>query len=45
MSKFTKATSDVFYGEHIGKEFFPNLQEFITSDVAVGMELVKDGAI
>jgi nucleoside-diphosphate kinase len=45
MSKFSKASSDVFYGEHIGKPFFPNLQEFITSDVAIGMELVKDGAI
>ena len=45
MSKFSKQTSDVFYGEHIGKPFFPNLQEFITSDVAVGMELVKDGGI
>ena len=45
MSKFTKATSDQFYGEHIGKPFFPELQSFITSDVAVGMELVKDGAI
>ena len=45
MSKFTKATSDNFYGEHIGKPFFPELQSFITSDVVVGMELVKDGAI
>ena len=45
MSKFSKETSEVFYGEHIGKEFFPNLQGFITSDVCVGMELVKDGAI
>lgn len=45
MSKFTKQTSDVFYGEHIGKPFFAGLQSFITSDVAVGMELVKDGAI
>lgn len=45
MSKFSKATSDVFYGEHIGKPFFPDLQSFITSDVVVGMELVKDGAI
>ena len=25
MSKFTKETSEVFYGEHIGKPFFPNL--------------------
>jgi nucleoside diphosphate kinase len=45
MSKFTKDTSDVFYGEHIGKPFYAGLQQFITSDVVVGMELVKDGAI
>lgn len=45
MSRFTKATSDQFYGEHIGKPFFPTLQEFITSDVVIGMELVADNAI
>lgn len=45
MSRFTKETSEVFYGEHIGKPFFPNLQEFITSDVVVGMELVAPNAI
>jgi len=37
MTKFNKETSDLFYGEHIGKPFFPNLQSFITSDVVVGM--------
>jgi len=45
MSKFTKDSSNVFYGEHIGKDFFPNLQGFITSDVCVGMELVKVNGI
>lgn len=45
MSKFTKQTSEVFYGEHIGKPFFPELQAFMTSDVSVGMELVKTGAV
>lgn len=45
MSKFTKETSDVFYGEHIGKPFFPNLQEFIASDVVIGMELTANNAI
>lgn len=45
MSKFTKETSEVFYGEHIGKPFFPNLQEFITSDVVTGMELISPNAI
>lgn len=45
MTKFNKETSDLFYGEHIGKPFFPNLQQFITSDVVVGMQLVSDNAI
>jgi nucleoside-diphosphate kinase len=45
MSKFTKETSEIFYGEHIGKPFFPNLQEFITSDVVIGMELIAPNAI
>ena len=25
MSKFSSKTSEIFYGEHIGKPFFPNL--------------------
>ena len=25
MGKFSKKTSEEFYGEHIGKPFFPNL--------------------
>lgn len=45
MSRFSTATSGEFYGEHVGKPFFPNLQGFITSDVVVGMELVADSAI
>lgn len=45
MSKFTKETADVFYGEHIGKPFYPNLSEFITSDVVIGMELIAPDAI
>ena len=45
MSKFTKETSEIFYEEHKEKSFFPGLQEFIISDVVVGMELEKDGAI
>ena len=45
MSKFTGETGGQFYGEHQGKHFFPNLMEFVTSDVCVGMELVKDNAI
>lgn len=45
MSKFTPATAQIFYGEHKDKPFFPNLQQFITSDVVVGMELVAESAI
>ena len=45
MSRFTKETSEIFYGEHIGKAFFPNLQNFITSGVVIGMELVATNAI
>lgn len=45
MSKFQKATAEKFYAEHIGKPFFEGLQNFMTSDVCVGMELVDTGAI
>lgn len=45
MSRFTRETSEVFYGEHVGKQFFPNLQNFITSGNVIGLELVADGAI
>ena len=45
MSQFSRETSEIFYGEHVGKAFFPNLQEFMISDVVVGMELIADGAI
>lgn len=45
MSRFTKETSEVFYGEHVGKAFFPNLQNFICSGPVIGMELVADGAV
>lgn len=45
MSRFSYETAQVFYGEHVGKPFFPNLQKFITSDSIVGMELVADSAI
>ncbi len=45
MFKFTPETASVFYGEHKGKHFFPNLIDFMTSDVSVGMELVREDAI
>jgi len=45
MSKFTKETAEKFYAEHVGRDFFPNLQEFMASDVCIGMELIADNAI
>jgi len=45
MSKFTKKAAEVFYGEHVGKPFFGDLQSFMVSDVCVGMELVGEGCI
>jgi nucleoside-diphosphate kinase len=45
MSRFTDKTSAEFYGEHKGKPFFPTLQQFIKSDVVVGIELVADNAV
>jgi len=45
MSKFNKESSTLFYREHEGKSFFPNLQAFMTSDVAVGIELVAPDAV
>jgi nucleoside-diphosphate kinase len=45
MSRFDEDSAGIFYGEHKGKHFFPTLLDFVTSDVCVGMELVKDDAI
>lgn len=45
MSKFNRDSCNKFYGEHQDKPFYPALSEFVTSDVCVGMELTKDGAI
>jgi len=45
MSRFSPEAADIFYGEHIGKPFYPNLKEFITSDVVIGMELTQTNGI
>ena len=37
--------AEKFYAEHQGKSFYPGLVEFMTSDFAVGMELVAPDAI
>ena len=45
MSKHNRDTVSEFYAEHVEKPFYPNLSEFMTSDVCIGMELIQDGAI
>ena len=45
MIRFTADTAGQFYSEHRGKPFYNNLIEFMTSDVAVGLELVRENAI
>mmetsp|Transcript_11075 Transcript_11075/g.18543 ORF Transcript_11075/g.18543 Transcript_11075/m.18543 type:complete len:189 (-) Transcript_11075:634-1200(-) len=45
LSKFNNESATQFYAEHVGKPFFENLSTFMTSDVCIGMELVKDDAI
>jgi nucleoside-diphosphate kinase len=45
MSRFNESSAGVFYGEHKGKHFYQGLQDFVTSDVCVGMELVREDAI
>lgn len=45
MSKFDEHSAGIFYGEHKGKHFYKGLVDFVTSDVCVGMELVRENAI
>ncbi len=45
MFRFSQKEAKKFYGEHDGKSFFPTLIQFMTSDYAVGMELVAQDAI
>lgn len=45
MSKFTAETAAGFYAEHVGKSFYPNLSNAMTSDVCVGLELVAKDAV
>ena len=45
MIKFTPETAAEFYGEHVGKPFYQGLVDFMTSDVSVAMELVRENAI
>ena len=45
MSKFNDASIGAFYGEHVGKPFFPNLSSHMQSDVVVGMSLTGPQAV
>jgi len=45
MSKFSAQTAAGFYAEHVGKAFFPNLSNAMTSDVCLGLELVAKEAV
>ena len=45
MSRFSQNTAGQFYGEHRDKPFFPNLSEFVCSDVSIGMELIAPNAV
>ena len=45
MFQFNEQTAGSFYGEHLGKAFYPTLINFMTSDYSVGMELIAPGAI
>ena len=33
------------YAEHVGKDFYPNLEQYITSDIAYGMIIEGEDAI
>lgn len=45
MSRFNANTVKEFYAEHVDKPFFGDLSHHMTSDVAVGMELVQNDAV
>ena len=45
MTRFTQEDAAEFYQEHQGKSFYPNLINFMTSDLIVGMELVHKDAV
>lgn len=45
MFKWTPEQAQGFYAEHKGKGFFGDLCGFMSSDVAVGLELVADNAV
>jgi len=43
--KYTTENAKKHYAEHVGKDFYPNLEKYITSDKAYGMIVEGDNAI
>ena len=43
--KYTADDAKLHYAAHIGKDFYPGLEEYITSDVAYGMVVRGENAI
>ena len=42
---YTAEDAQKHYAEHVGKDFYPNLEKYITSDIAYGMVVEGDDAI
>ena len=42
---YTSEDAQNHYAEHIGKDFYPNLERYITSDIAYGMIIEGEDAI
>ena len=43
--QYTSEDAQKHYAEHIGKDFYPELEKYITSDIAYGMIIEGDNAI
>ena len=43
--RYTAEDAKKHYAEHIGKDFYPNLERYITSDIAYGMIVEGESAI
>ena len=43
--RYTAEDAKKHYAEHIGKDFYPNLERYITSDIAYGMIVEGENAI
>lgn len=43
--KYTRQDAQKHYAEHVGKDFYPELEKYITSDKAYGMVVEGENAI